>query len=576
MSDCSRVLLEAADDNRAYTISDAGIRTRREFALAAAGWKTAIEQSGARSVALYFSEIFDSAAALFGCWAAGVRAVLPADTSQLLLDRLQDEVQAVAGDFPATCPIPKLTCAPSTQPCRTVLDASQPLVALFTSGSTGTPTMVVKRLSQLFCEVESINSRGHGQEKELTSATVIFSTVSQQHIYGLLFALLWPLRSARAVWHTRILYPEELLGHICKVEQAAWIASPAHLNRLSDHPLWQKIRPILRAVYSSGGPLSDDGLRSTIALTGLSPIELLGSSESGGIAWRKRRLSPAGQIIDEGFRALPATQIKVVNSLLTIKSPQLASDDWETTADRVVLNPDGETFLLLGRADRIIKIEGKRISLRTIEETLTATNLVGEVKAFIRKGNASNSRERIAVAAVPTIEGSRVLLEKGKRALVEQLRATLLNAVERVCLPRQWRFTWALPQNAMGKVTTLTLESLFSSQAPQAALLQSFDENSVAMVLAVAPDCPYFEGHFPQFSLLPGVTQIKWAQDIAFRYWHLPGALLGVKALKFMAPIRPNDTLVLRLTRVNDKIAFSYETPTGQILSRGTLLTEAP
>ena len=165
MTDCSRVLPEAADDNRAFTVSDAGVRTRRDFALAAAGWKAAVQASGAKAVAFYFSDIFDSASALFGCWAAGVRAVLPADTSEALIERLKDEVQAVAGDFPANCPIASLTRKEAIEPCRDVIDVSKPLVALFTSGSTGTPTMVVKRLSQLFCEVESINSRGHGQEK---------------------------------------------------------------------------------------------------------------------------------------------------------------------------------------------------------------------------------------------------------------------------------------------------------------------------------------------------------------------------------------------------------------------------
>lgn len=574
MSDCSRVLLEAADDNRAYTISDTGTRTRGEFALAAAGWKNAIEKSGARSVALYFSEIFDSAAALFGCWAAGVRAVLPADTSEMLVERLKDEVQAVAGDFPESCPIQRLTSKPATEPCRTILDASRPLVALFTSGSTGVPTMVVKRLSQLFCEVESINTRGHGQERELTPSTVIFSTVSQQHIYGLLFSLLWPLRSARAVWHTRILYPEELLTNICKVTQAAWVASPAHLNRLPEHPLWEKVRPILRAVYSSGGPLSDNGLRSSISLTGLSPIELLGSSESGGIAWRKRTLDANGCIVDDGFRALPATQFKIVNSLLTIKSPQLATDDWETTADRAILNPDGETFRLLGRSDRIVKIEGKRVSLKTIEEAISATELISEIKAFTRPNQRQDGSERIAVAAVPTAEGCRILLEEGKQALVKRLRTTLLKHIERVCLPRQWRFTWALPQNAMGKVTTVTLETLFSFQTPQAVLLQASDENSVSMVLTIPANSPYFEGHFPQFPLLPGVTQVKWAQDVAFRYWQLQEAPCGIKTLKFMSPIRPNDTVVLKLSRSKGQIAFAFEKPDSQIISRGILVTE--
>ena len=510
MTDCSRVLPEAADDNRAFTVSDAGVRTRRDFALAAAGWKAAVQASGAKAVALYFSDIFDSAAALFGCWAAGVRAVLPADTSEALVERLRAEVQAVAGEFPAGCPIASLTCQQASEPCRDVIDASKPLVALFTSGSTGTPTMVVKRLRQLFCEIESINARGHGQEKELTENTVIFSTVSQQHIYGLLFALLWPLRSGRAVWHTRILYPEELLG----------------------------------------------------------------SSESGGIAWRKRSVEADGRIIGTGYRPLPATQIRIENSLLVIKSPQLSTNDWETTADMVSLNADGETFTLLGRADRIVKIEGKRVSLKTVENALLATGLVSEVKAFSRKTNAQSTVERIAVAAVTTPKASRLILREGKRALVDTLREELLKHIERVCLPRQWRFTWALPQNALGKATTQAADMLFSHQAPQAVLLVASNADAADMVLSVPADSPYFEGHFPEFALLPGVVQVQWAKDIACRYWNLEANLLGVKALKFMSPIRPDDTVILKLSRSAAGVAFVYQKPDGSTLSRGTLVME--
>ena len=130
----------------------------------------------------------------------------------------------------------------------------------------------------------------------------------------------------------------------------------------------------------------------------------MGSSESGGIAWRKRSVEADGRITGTGYRPLPATQFRIENSLLVIKSPQLSTDDWETTADMVSLNADGDTFTLLGRADRIVKIEGKRVSLKTVENALLATGLVSEVKAFSRKTNAQSTVERIAVAAVTTPE----------------------------------------------------------------------------------------------------------------------------------------------------------------------------
>lgn len=240
----------------------------------------------------------------------------------------------------------------------------------------------------------------------------------------------------------------------------------------------------------------------------------------------------------------------------------------------VSLNADGETFTLLGRADRIVKIEGKRVSLKTVENALLATGLVSEVKAFSRKTNAQSTVERIAVAAVTTPKASRLILGEGKRALVDTLREELLKHIERVCLPRQWRFTWALPQNALGKATTQAADMLFSHQAPQAVLLVAPNADAADMVLSVPADSPYFEGHFPEFALLPGVVQVQWAKDIACRYWNLEANLLGVKALKFMSPIRPDDTVILKLSRSAAGVAFVYQKPDGSTLSRGTLVME--
>lgn len=575
LTDCSYLLAAAADDNRPYAVSESSVRTRAELALAAAGWKKTFEESGARSVGLYFTDIFDSAAALLGCWAAGVRAVLPADTSEALTARLAENVQALAGEFSAPGALPVLTRAEASDPCRTVLDPSRQLVALFTSGSTGEPALVVKRLSQLFCEVESIGMNGHGRSEPLPEDTVIFPTVSQQHIYGLLFALLWPLYTGRAVWHSRILYPEELLGHLVQFQNAVWVASPAHLNRLPEHPLWEKAGPILRAVYSSGGPLSEEGLRLTIDRTGQSPIELFGSSESGGIAARQRSVSEDGRVVDPGFRALPGTELKVVDSILFVKSPQLASDTWEETTDRVELAEDGLSIRLLGRVDRIVKIEGKRVSLTAVEKALVETGLIASAKAFMRKSGAQTDAERIAVAAVPTPEGAQLLVAEGKKGLVTHLRQALLRTMERVCLPRQWRFAAELPQNAMSKVTVESLETLFDARTPQIVVLERPSATSVTAAVVVAGDSPYFEGHFPGFSLLPGVVQVQWAQKAAGQLLCLRGALCGVKTLKFTAPIRPGTTVLLRLERTAAGASFVYESTEGKILSRGTLVTEA-
>ncbi|MDO4937184.1 MAG: AMP-binding protein, partial [Sutterellaceae bacterium] len=347
----SEVLTRPELDELEWCVCKNQTRTFGELAVAVNSWKKAFQKARVRRVAIYFSEIFDSAAALLGALAAGVVAVLPADTTKTTSDRLADGlVDACAGEFSAECAMRFVVAEPTNEPCRDIFDDQAKLIELFTSGSTGQPSLIVKKLRQLFIEVESIEKRQSGLG--IDPRGLVLSTVSQQHIYGLLFFLMWPLASGRRTWHTRITAPEEVIRLASQEKACSWVSSPAHLKRLPDHPDWVKVRGRLQSIYSSGGPLSEEGLRRTIELTGLSPQELLGSSESGGIAIRQRKIAEDGSITDLQWHALPSVQWKCEDGLLVIKSPQLGTDDWEVTPDRIEPLPEPGTFMHLGRADR--------------------------------------------------------------------------------------------------------------------------------------------------------------------------------------------------------------------------------
>ena len=70
---------------------------------------------------------------------------------------------------------------------------------------------------------------------------------------------------------------------------------------------------------------------------------------------------------------------------------------------------------------------------------------------------------------------------------------------------------------------------------------------------------PYFEGHFPACSVVPGVVQIGWA--IEFARQHLPFAarFRGLAAVKFMRVIQPKDEVALRLAANADLRELSFE-----------------
>ena len=82
----------------------------------------------------------------------------------------------------------------------------------------------------------------------------IVATVSHQHIYGLLFNVLWPLSAGRAFFRQSFAFFEGLTMALAQRESVL-VSTPAHLQRLPERSLWALAAKRLRAIFSSGGPL---------------------------------------------------------------------------------------------------------------------------------------------------------------------------------------------------------------------------------------------------------------------------------------------------------------------------------
>jgi 3-hydroxymyristoyl/3-hydroxydecanoyl-(acyl carrier protein) dehydratase len=159
------------------------------------------------------------------------------------------------------------------------------------------------------------------------------------------------------------------------------------------------------------------------------------------------------------------------------------------------------------------------------------------------------------------------LLDQGKRALNERLRARLLQGVERVALPRRFRYVAALPADAQGKSTEARLAALFRPTLP-AVEWRSRDAASAVAVLDVSPDLLVFDGHFPDAPILPGVAQLDWAIRIAQSCFEPAGQLqrfARAEALKFQRPVLPGMRLDLSLQwRAADRVlGFAYRSEAG-------------
>lgn len=542
------------------------------FLLRLQAWHTLLQHTAGQNFALYMEDSIEFGAALLGAWQAGKTVWLTSDTLAASCHALAQSVDGFLGEFAAewkplqTGIVDAIGAADYAE-----IDADFPAMVVHTSGTTGTAQAIPKRLSQLANEVATLEQVFGSRLGDADIA----ATVSHQHIYGLLFKVLWPLTAGRAIHACSQNFPEELV-RLLAARPCALIASPAHLKRLPDHLSWSDAASNLRAVFSSGGPLPAEVAQATGVLLGQIPIEVYGSSETGGIAWRQRSGS-AENIADESWMPLPQVEWRLAainnangsgnqtsENLLEIRSPHLADDAWLRLADCVETGSDGR-FLLTGRSDRIVKIEEKRISLTAIEALLKASDHVCDVSVLMC--DDAGQRQRLAAFVVLSEEGKRVLASDGKLAMNNHLKNLLVDAIAPVALPRRWRYLDQMPLNAQGKTTHAMLRTLLDGRprVPHVRVLQQ-EAQRVELEIRAPSDLLYFDGHFAQVAILPGVVQLDWAISHGREYFDLPLHFRGVNALKFQRVIGADQAITLELIHDVQKgsLNFRYFSAAGQ------------
>lgn len=509
-----------------------------------AAWYALFAAQTAPEWALFLNDSLEFAAALLGAWHAGKTVVLPGDDLPGTVQHLQQAGCALAGDLAGGLTPAAGAVWPS--PAFIALDPQQTRLKVFTSGSQGQPQAIDKGLHQLLAEVATLEAT-FGPRLAGAQTPTIWTTVSHQHIYGLLFYILWPLSSGRPFAMQRLLYPEDMVAHLGPAPSVL-IATPAHLKRLGNQLDWRMARTGVRAVFSSGGPLPFEASQSVAQALGSVPLEVFGSSETGGIAWRQALSA------NQSWLPFAGVQWREEGGCLSVQSPNLSDSGWWVTTDRVQAGNDG-SFQLLGRSDRIVKIEEKRVSLDAIEQTLLATALVTDVRALLLKTAVGL---RIGVVAVPSDSG-RMLVDQGRKVLGDKLKQALAGSIEAVAMPRRWRFVEALPHNAQGKTPEALLAALFapadSSAMPLPQWLSRTATESRA-TLRIEADLPLFAGHFDAAPILPGVAQLDWAIQLAQQSFAIPEHFVRLEALKFMRPVMPGTELILDL---NFKVQHAKE-----------------
>ena len=532
------------------------------FRAQAARWRAAFSSQGGARWALHFDDAAAFAAALFGAWHAGKTVILCPDVLPETLARLQTQVDGFAGDFPdagLALGMPAGVPADQEQAEWPPLDERGTRLVVFTSGSTGEALGIDKTLAQLAREVETLQAVFGA----LAEGAVVHGTVSHQHIYGLLFRVLWPLAAGRVI-APRLFFHEEIVAALDA--PAVLVSSPAHLKRIPEALDWSGVRGHLRAVFSSGGALPAVAASAAQAALAQSPIEIYGSSETGGIAWRR-----AGEDAP-AWTPLPGVDWRIVDGQLEVASPHLPDAGWWRSADQVRAGGDGG-FELLGRADRIVKVEERRVSLAALERQLATLPAVAEARVLLLGG----ARVELAAVVALSEEGAMQLRVQGRRGFARALGHALAGGQDAVTRPRRWRFVDALPANAQGKSTDAALRALFRPQRPAPIWLRR-ETTCAELEIDLDPALAVFDGHFPQAPILPGVAQVDWAVRYGREAFALPTHFLRMEALKFQRVARPGMRVRLQLEWLPQKsaLAFSYGSALGPHASGRLVFGEGP
>ena len=438
--------------------------------------------------------------------------------------------------------------------------AEETKIHMYTSGSTGHPKAVLQRMK----EFEEDNAFVISKWGDEFWKRKVCSCVNQHHIYGLLFSVVLPFAAGIPFRRNRITIPAEFKS--LTDDSYAIVAVPAFLKRTVEDEAesFGLKSPI---IFTSGGVLTPDVAKKTDQIMGFWPIEVYGSTETSGIAYRQSK---------NGLEWTPFDNAEIsqnAEGCLIIRSPYISDPAGFETADLVEIFPDGR-FLLKGRSDSIVKIEEKRISVLEVENRLNQNPYVKDSCVIAM----ADRRQYLAAAVVLSPAGVEKFKGAEKFDMNQYFRNYLSGFFETVVLPRKWRYLDAIPQNAMGKRKKDEIKALFEKKLEDihgiSFAIKEQEDKKLVVTFAAPESCDFFDGHFPEQKFLPAVAQFHIAVKVAEQYFKMEIPMVETKRIKFSHPILPDIPMALTIVCDGDKLQFTYNDESGKEYSKGTFFAK--
>ncbi len=414
---------------------------------------------------------------LLACWRMGAVA-LPCNTmlrEHDLAHRVaaanpklcvgEDELLARLPDGVATMTLAEIAAVldedrPQETPAAVAaMDAEDPALIVFTSGTTGQPRGAVHPYRYLLgqrIQAEHWFGSRRGELAWCTTATGWSKSARN------VFLAPW-LTGAAAVLHEGRFDPAERLDFAEALGVNVLCQAPTEYRMLARRTTLRRL-PELRRMVSAGEALDAETVAIFSQQMGLEPADGYGQTETGAIT-----ANLVGEPVKPGSmgRVLPGLETRIVEGELQLRassSPTFFSGyldgerfegEWWRTGDLVREDEDG-CLLFEGRNDDIIASSGYRIGPAEVEAALLSHPAVAEAAAV-----AAPDPERGAVvrAVVVLRAGDGPADEAEGEALERELIAHCRAVSAPYKAPRIVEFAAELPKTSTGKIRRAALRS---------------------------------------------------------------------------------------------------------------------
>lgn len=97
-------------------------------------------------------------------------------------------------------------------------------------------------------------------------------------------------------------------------------------------------------------------------------------------------------------------------------------------------------------------------------------------------------------------------------------------------------------------------------------------ENHLEISFTLSAGSDFFDGHFPEFKLLPAVAQFEIVTRFSKKYFNTDRGVEKIRRMKFSSPILPGTRLLLVLDFAEEKNQVTFtlsDAKGGQVYSNG-------